>query len=149
MRDYNWIGYLIPLAILVFSLISRTGKAVQRRIDAVAPPDAAEPRPVVDLRRRMLQQRTATTAPQQPAVAPAPAPRIQRFTPAPPAPPAAAFAALGFPAASAPMATAGPERPLLRAVFADPDHARRAVILAEILGPPVALRTTSPTRTAF
>jgi hypothetical protein len=135
VHNLDWLAYLIPLAALVIGGISRIARAIQ---PAQAPPDGqgAAPAPAPPIIR------PAALPPRPQMAAPPLLPPLRRPLPSTPVVlPLASLPSLGQPLPTA--------RPFLAALFSDPDHARRAIILAEVLGPPVALRTTSPTRNAF
>ncbi|BDE06354.1 hypothetical protein WPS_16300 [Vulcanimicrobium alpinum] len=136
-------GWIVPVLLAFFALaqvLSAARKAKNRAAAAAAEPDAA-PTPTLPasvLRALYAGAPNAGAAANAPAAAPsAPAqaiaatltrPQVRfepRRAPAPPRP------------APPPQGAAVP--PLL-AAFADPAHARNAVVLAEILAPPVALR---------
>jgi hypothetical protein len=91
------------------------------------------------LARQAALTRRATQPPASAAAPPAP----QRVQAPPPVQPRAVFAR---PAAGRAVVGPGdplpaaPSSPVLRGAFGDSAHARTAVILAEVLAPPVALR---------
>jgi len=152
--------------ILVVALVRAVTRAAKRNSPS-APPQTAAPRAAAPSTptRTGAQQRVAAMLAEMQRRGIAPPPALQAIaamegvsvaTAPPPPPPAAQRPAvpaqraprevrtplvmpLGQPA-RAPAPPAGTTRRMVLDAFSDPEHARNAVILAEILGPPVALR---------
>jgi hypothetical protein len=95
------------------------------------------------LARQAARARQALQPPASAAAAPPPVPALQSVQAPPPPQPRAVFVRPG--PARAVVAPGDPppaaaSSPVLRGAFGDAAHARTAVILAEVLAPPVALR---------
>jgi hypothetical protein len=162
------LKFAIPAIILLMALGSRLVKGMQRSGQAAAPRSAAPaaaaspsvPQQRVAAMLAEMQRRGITPPPALQAIAamegvpaaPPAAPQQPRYArgerrpeqvrSAPPEIRAPVFPAPGAldPAA---MARAGSTRRMVVDAFSDPEHARNAVILAEILGSPAALRSTT------
>jgi hypothetical protein len=140
MDHVNWIVIAIIVFFAVTGRIGKITKSVQNaqgraqaaqiaytqqlqaaaQAAAPAPPaPPPQPRPMINVTPTGVPQRTVQA--RMPGPRPAPAP------PNPVPPPAAA-------------APAGSTQAFFHAAFRDPAHAQRAIILAEVLGPPPALR---------
>ena len=162
MDHLDWVGYLIPAAIVIFTLLRRGGGAIKRAVDAAATQAAGVQRGVEQLRLSVeAQQRQDAEAA---AAARTPAGRAARLTAVPGGTssfqvPAAAAVRPPPARPAAPRAPSAPRSPQsatiapvvsengataagrsLQDAFRSVAGAQQAVILAEILGKPVALR---------
>jgi hypothetical protein len=156
------IGALILVIALVRSVVratKRAGQAAAPRTAApapVAPPSAPQQRVaamLAEMQRRGITPPPALQAiaaregvPAPPPVRPPPPPQQHRHArpERPPdqgsRPPAEVRGSVFRAPATLATAPAGSTGRMVADAFSDPAHARNAVILAEILGPPVALR---------
>jgi hypothetical protein len=129
--SFNWIWLVVVIVAVVWGQLRKLGtnvRAMQASQQAQLAADAGRSgrsrgRPCAAPRR--------TRRPPPPAAAPAPPRRpLPSLASVQPAPPVAA----------APGAPVSSTRAFLRGAFGDPAHARHAVILAEVLSKPNALR---------
>jgi hypothetical protein len=119
-QHFSWLFWTV--AAIFGWVVSRQRKGLARRTAAARPtmrPPAAVAAPVV-----------VAAPPARPPYAPPPSPPIVRTF----APRAGIAAPMDAPPARSPASA------VLRGAFGDPSHARTAVILSEVLAPPVALR---------
>lgn len=130
MDNFNWL----PLAIIAVLVLAGQG----RKLVAAGRSPAAQAARQAYLQAQAEAERAAAAAvPVRPA-APVAAAALRPAVVATPRPlPVMMQPAGGAPTAALP---APPMHTFIRAAFADPAHARRAIILAEILLPPPALR---------
>jgi hypothetical protein len=141
MEHANWLVIAIIVIFAVAGRIGKIGKTVQKAQSRAQAAQSAY--------TEQMQAAQAAAAPSPPAPAPAqminvtatglPQRTVQPRMPGPPRPAPTPRAA---PAATvgADPAPAGSTRAFVHEAFHDPGHARRAIILAELLAPPVALR---------
>ena len=140
MDHLDWVGYLIPAAIVVFTLLRRGSGAIKRAIDSAGERAAALQRTIEAQQGGPAIGAAASRTPagvlRRPATPPAPPTRAT--PPRPPSAPRSPQTATISPVTPQPAATAS-GRSLLDAL-GNVASAQQAVILAEILAKPVALR---------
>jgi hypothetical protein len=124
--NFNW------LPLLIIAVIVLAGQGRKLVAGARSPAAQAARQAYLQAAQAEAERAAAAAVPVRPA---APRPAV---VPTPPRP----LRAMMPPAGSAPTAAlpAPPMHTFIRAAFADPAHARRAIVLAEILLPPPALR---------
>jgi hypothetical protein len=140
MEHANWIVIALIVFFAVSGRIGKIGKSVQKaqaraqaaqsayteqmqaaQAAAAPPPPPAPPAQMINVTPTGVPQRTIQA--RMPGARPAPAPRPATVA-----------------TVADDSAPAGSTRAFVHEAFHDPAHARRAIILAELLSPPVALR---------
>jgi hypothetical protein len=126
--SFNWIWLVVVIIAVVWGQMRKLGSNV-RTVQAGQEARLAAMQAAADAAMVSAPPPVAASAPPRPSpAAPAPPrrpmPGLVTAQPTPPVPP--------IPVTST--------RTFLRAAFGDPAHARHAVILAEVLAPPPALR---------
>jgi hypothetical protein len=128
--SFNWIWLVVVIIAVVWGQLRKLGSNV-RAMQASQQAQLAAMQAAAD---------AAAAAPSPPAAASAPPPR-PAAAPAPPRPlPHLVSVQPAAPATPGPGIPVSSTRAFLRGAFGDPAHARHAVILAEILAKPPALR---------
>jgi hypothetical protein len=118
--------WVVPVVLVLLAVLRKSG-GVKRGLESFQ-------RQIIEAQRAAQAAQSAAPRAAQPSVAvPPPSQRAMRRPVPAPAP------SVVLPSAAARTGPAPAGRSVL-AAFADPSHARTAVVLAEILGPPVALR---------
>ena len=130
MDSFNWIWLVVVIVAVVWGQLRKLGTNV-RAMQASQQAQLAAAQAAADAAAAGPARAAASAPPPPPAAAPAPPrrppPNVMAVQPAPPV-------------AAAPGAPVSSTRTFLRGAFGDPAHARHAVILAEVLSKPNALR---------